>query len=104
MMYQRDINLISLRVLAEQAQQIFDDGRKEGVDAEEEEGERQRHDDHHDRGRDRFLAGRPVDLRGLGADLTDEFAGGGFGHVLSMLASRYKKAPQARWPAELTVT
>src|SRR5919112_4326817 len=92
MMYQRDINLISLRVLAEQAQQIFDDGRKEGVDAEEEEGERQRHDDHHDRGRDRFLAGRPVDLAGLGADLTDEFAGGGFGHF-AVARLRIEKRP-----------
>ena len=39
-----------------------------------------RHDHHHDRGGDGFLAGRPVDLAGLDADLTDEFAGGDFGH------------------------
>ena len=37
-------------------------------------------------GGDGFLAGRPMDLGGLGADLTDEFAGGDFGHVLALLA------------------
>ena len=57
---------------------------KSGVDAEEEEGEDQGHDHHHDAGGDGFLAGRPVDLAGLDTDLTDEFAGGGFGHLLAL--------------------
>src|SRR5690242_3676996 len=83
-MCQRDINVISLRGLAEEAEQIFDDGREEGVDAEEEEGsEQERHDHHHDAGGDGFLAGRPVDLAGLDTDLTDEFAGGDFRHFCS---------------------
>ena len=81
MMYQRDI-FLSAFGRAQEAQQEFDQRREEGVDAEEEESEDQGHDDDHDRGCDGFLAGRPVDLRGLGADLTDEFAGGSLGHVL----------------------
>src|SRR5690348_4436191 len=96
MMYQRDIAKTCLNIrrkhsptpapphkrereneaLAEQAQQIFDQRREEGVDAEEEESEQERHDDHHDAGGDSLLARRPVDLRRFGADLTDEFAGG----------------------------
>src|SRR4029079_11351795 len=81
MMYQRDMGFSDLRLFGEEAQQEADRGREEGVDPEEEEGEHHRQDDHHDRGRDRFLAARPVDLRGLGADLTDEFAGGSLGHL-----------------------
>ena len=65
------------------AEQELDHARESSIDAEEKEGEQKRHDDHHDARRDRFLAGRPVDLRGLGADLTDEFAGGSLGHVPS---------------------
>src|SRR4029079_7500592 len=73
--------------LGEEAQQLLDDGRKDGVDAEEEEGEEEGHDHHHDAGRHGLLARRPMDLAGLDADLTDEFAGGGFGHFC-LLASR----------------
>src|SRR5438045_4007498 len=70
------------RRLSEQAQQKFDDAREERVDSEKEESEDDGHDHHHDPGRHRLLAGRPVDLAGLDADLTDEFAGGDFGHFL----------------------
>src|SRR5437870_182592 len=70
------------RRLSEQAQQIFDNAREERVDSEKEESEDDGHDHHHDPGRHRLLAGRPVDLAGLDADLTDEFAGGDFGHFL----------------------
>jgi hypothetical protein len=67
-------------VLAEEAQQISHQAREERVGAEEEQSEDDGHDQHHDRGGDRLLAARPVDLAGLDADLTDEFAGGDFGH------------------------
>src|SRR5206468_3466449 len=86
------------RESGEEAQQFPDDGRESGVDAEEEESEDQGHDHHHDRGRDRFLARRPVDLAGLGADLTDEFAGGDFGHVFacSLLDKETLRGPGGR--------
>ena len=90
MMYQRDMCRYLLKLLtppdplpqagqgqlAEQAEQKFDERREERVDAEEEEGEQLVMITTMIAGRDGFLAGRPVDLGGLGADLTDEFAGG----------------------------
>jgi hypothetical protein len=81
-------------VLAEEAQQISHQAREERVGAEEEQGEDDRHDHHHDGGGDRFLAARPVDLAGLHADLSDEFAGGDFGHSwVRSLAFRIEKRP-----------
>src|SRR3954453_24049266 len=103
MMYQRDI-VLSAFGRAQEAQQEFDQRREEGVDAEEEESEDQGHDDDHDRGRDGFLSGRPVDLGGLGADLTDEFAGGSLGHVLLARFTDIKRLRGRDWPAELTIT
>ena len=46
-------------------------------------------------GGDRLLAGRPMDLGGLDADLTDEFAGGDFGHCA---VARFQKEKR---PADL---
>ncbi len=34
-----------------------------------------------------------MDLGGLGADLTDEFAGGDFGHLLACFSLRIEKRP-----------
>src|SRR5438270_1067301 len=102
MMYQRDIVLTfefqiepshqplsrkargAREALAEQAQQFPDEGRKGAVDAEEEEGEDQGHDHHHDARGEGFLARRPVDPAGFDADLTDEFAGGHFGQWIHL--------------------
>ena len=59
---------------------VLDDQREEAVDPEEEEAEQAGHDQHHDAGGDRLLAGRPGDLAGLGPDLPEEFAGIDSGH------------------------
>ncbi len=89
---------------AQKAQQMIDEGVEDGVDAEEEEGKRHRHDQHHDRGRDRLFAGRPDDLCGFSADLTDEFAGGNFRHVSELLLKlRIEKGSAGTWPAELSL-
>ena len=48
--------------LAEETQQISDAQVKDAVDSEKEEREQNAKDQDHDPGRDRFLAGRPVDL------------------------------------------
>src|SRR3990170_6947952 len=79
MMYQRDIVVI-IQSVAELPEQELDDGREERIDPEEEDGEHGRHDQHHDRGGDGFLARRPDDLGRFRADLTDELAGGSFRH------------------------
>jgi hypothetical protein len=78
---------------AEEAEQELDEGREEGVDAEEEERQQAGHDHHHDRGGDRFLTGRPMDLGGLGTNLTDEFAGRSLGHDARRLGLRIEKRP-----------
>src|SRR2546430_2586809 len=105
MMYQRDIVLVPVKFASPEAGEgwvsLFVDETEEEADEEvedpvgagEEEREQHGHDDHHDRGGDRLLARRPVDLGGLGADLTDEFAGGGSGHVLPILVLRIEKRP-----------
>src|SRR6476619_2512510 len=98
MMYQRDIvRSLNCCGSAQEAEQIFDDGRKEGVGAEEEKSEDQRHDDDHDAGRDCFLAGRPVNLAGLDTDLTDEFSGGNFRHDFRFARFWIEKGSAAQW-------
>src|SRR5215472_3339007 len=107
MMYQRDIVVLLCLALCltDEAQQIFDRGREESVDSEEEEREQQRHDEDHDPGRDGLLAGRPVDLGGLGADLPDEFAWGDFRHLPASSRVADRKSPRGpERPAGLAVT
>src|SRR5688572_8690881 len=107
MMYQRDMSGLAFLCLslAEEAQQELDDGVEQRVDAEEEDGEHDRHDQHHDCGSDGLLARRPNDLGAFGADLTEIFAGGGFRHFASLctLADR-KRLRGPIGPAELAVT
>src|SRR3982751_6789739 len=74
--------------LTEEAQQELDDLVENGVDAEEEDGEQRGHDDDHDAGRHRFLAGRPDDLARFVPDLAEELRGGGFRHLVSLLGFR----------------
>ena len=69
-----------------QADKEFDDPAQRGVDAKKEDGEHQRHDQDHYRGRDRLLAGRPDDLSGFVPDLAEEFAGRSLGHWLRSLS------------------
>lgn len=87
MIYQRDMKLFSFawNWLGKEAEQEPDDSRENRIDAEEEDRKEAGHDQHHDRGRHGFLARRPVNLGGFGADLADEFPGGDFGHVLDSL-------------------
>src|SRR5438270_13471256 len=108
MMYQRDIVVTLLTPLPgplpstgeggirlmEEAQQLPDDGRKDRVGAEEEECKDRRHDHDHDAGRDRLLAGRPMDLARFDADLTDEFAGGDFRQFPASSRVADRKAPR----------
>jgi len=56
------------------------DRLQDRVDAEEEDREDRRHDHHHHAGHDRLATRRPRDLRGLVADLLDEFEWGRFRH------------------------
>src|SRR3954447_21795484 len=113
MMYQRDMAFLNSNssplprweegkggrlLFGEQAEEEADCGREESVDAEEEQSEHGGHDHHHDCGGDGLLAGRPVDsLDRFQADLADEFAGGGFGHVsVRFMLLRIEKRPTGR--------
>src|SRR5687768_13235049 len=87
MMYQRDM----MGTLGEAAEEELDDRAEDAVDAEEEHRQQRRHDHHHDRRGHGFLAGRPDDLGGLGADLPDEFAGGNFRHLGAALVRAIEK-------------
>ena len=106
MMYQRDMGGCAF-VLAEQAEQEFDDGREEGIDPEEEDRQQGGHDQHHDSGGDGFLAGRPDDLGGLGTDLIDEFAGGSLCHNRQPFVRKQveKRGPRTfRWTSSQRLT
>src|SRR3989337_1016442 len=99
MMYERDIVVI-IQSVAKLPEQELDDGREERIDPEEEDGEHGRHDQHHDRGGDGFLARRPDDLGRFRADLTDELAGGSFRHW-AWCPSKAKKRRSAGAPQDL---
>ena len=71
---------IWMRLLRE-AKQPFDYHVEEGVNAQEEYGKDDRHDQHHDGRLRGFLTGRPYDLADFGFHLIDELAGCGLRHV-----------------------
>ena len=93
--------------MAHEAEQIFDERREDRVGAEEEDREDRGHDDDHDRGRNRLLAGRPMDaLNRFQAHLPYEFAGGDSRHCfVRFFLSRIEKRPaDLMGPAGLRVT